>query len=618
MATVDNSTQVVTSTESGTGWSVDVTNANLDPLLTLKDFIVRFDNVVQNNVDFTKTSQTIITYNGSAIPSSTVTIQRDTPNERVKCLTFGDRLQSAEYEAEFNRVHKLINENELSKEVRVTLADTTPGTLEEKTDAGADIALTVLNPGANEQLRISYTGAAVGDPHVDINSTGTSANAVGADAIAIGVDSVADGTDSIVIGNTAITDNADYAVERSLVIGSSSSIDPPADVTLTGTVTLNATTAVVGAGTLFTTELVSGNLITVSGQERTVNVITDNLNLTVTSPFGVSGSGLTIELTEGDSCNDSVVIGSNITHIRGDDSVLIGNGASGGGGRSTAIGLNAFANNSSFALGENTNAQASSSIAIGGDATATGASGIAIGNNSQAGAGPTSLAIGVNSVSSGAETVALGPFTLAAVIGGVAIGDGAISTETHAIAIGESASATETDTIAIGFDADVNDSTGITLRSVAIGFESSVTGTASDAVALGASANVTANNSIQLGTGTNSTTSTLQFLGNTLANANGLVNHLINQDITSGIDITVTPGVSNDRLFVTPTANINLILLTAGATNTTHFTFVNLDPGSFNIDIKIDLVGNPTELVLGGGITNISVGYTGTDYRFYG
>jgi hypothetical protein len=59
--------------------------------------------------------------------------------------------------------------------------------------------------------------------------------------------------------------------------------------TMTGTHTLNATTAVVGSGTSYTTEVAVGDLITINGEQKEIATITDNLNLTVTSAFAGSG-----------------------------------------------------------------------------------------------------------------------------------------------------------------------------------------------------------------------------------------------------------------------------------------------------------------------------------------
>jgi hypothetical protein len=63
---------------------------------------------------------------------------------------------------------------------------------------------------------------------------------------------------------------------------------------VTGTVTINGTVNVVGVGTSFTTELVSGQLVTVSGQTRKVNTITDNTHFSTTSAFSGSASGQTM------------------------------------------------------------------------------------------------------------------------------------------------------------------------------------------------------------------------------------------------------------------------------------------------------------------------------------
>lgn len=55
--------------------------------------------------------------------------------------------------------------------------------------------------------------------------------------------------------------------------------------TLTGTAALDDTVNVVGTGTAFLTEVVSGDSITIAGETRVVDVVTDNTNLTVTVAF---------------------------------------------------------------------------------------------------------------------------------------------------------------------------------------------------------------------------------------------------------------------------------------------------------------------------------------------
>jgi len=80
---------------------------------------------------------------------------------------------------------------------------------------------------------------------------------------------------------------AGYAEYNTEVIGASS--------TLTGTVAVNkSSTAVVGTGTAFTTELAVGDLIKIVAEIFTVSVITDDTNLTLDSAYkGANASGVT-------------------------------------------------------------------------------------------------------------------------------------------------------------------------------------------------------------------------------------------------------------------------------------------------------------------------------------
>lgn len=622
MATVDNSTAVVTSTESGTGWSIDVTACNLDPDLTLKDFTVRFDGAIQNNVDFTKTSVTVLTYNGVALGSPTeVVITRNTPNDRVFCVTYGDRFQSATYEAEFNRVHKLINENEIggADNVKVSADDTTPGTLDTKLAEGNDITFTVLNPGGNEQLRIDAALAVTGEPYVDINSVGTLP--------------VAAGTDSIVIGNASFTDATDFPVNNSIVIGNGSIIDPTpgtgadsSDSIAIGTnasVTDGLTSIAIGDNTSVTgnTGIALGSGVAITANDCIA--IGDGVVASATDAIAIGDSTVcngedSIAMGEGTDIQSDfcVGIGDGVSiPVSSDESVAIGNSVVCNGTRSVAIGdiCNVVAN-SAVAIGRNTDVIQGGGVSIGLDAQCNGVSSIAMGAGAQINTNSDrGIAIGNDSrINSSLDAIAIGHDAITNSLGSICIGNGA------------TIAATSPRTIAIGDNADIG---------------------------------VGVNDACQIGTGTNSTNNSLQFLGvpiynsfaiQTRANAGAPATavadgsiyvdntndefyfrsggawitpsgtKLTNQDITSGVDITVTPGVSNDRLFITPTANINLILLTAGATNETFFTFVNLDPGSFSIDIKIDLVGNPTILTLSGGLNNVNTGYSGTDYRFWG
>ncbi len=72
-----------------------------------------------------------------------------------------------------------------------------------------------------------------------------------------------------------------------------------ANTVLTGTIDATASTAVIGVGTLFTTELVVGDYILVTGETRRVTVITDALNLTVDTAFTDTLNDTTPEIVKG-------------------------------------------------------------------------------------------------------------------------------------------------------------------------------------------------------------------------------------------------------------------------------------------------------------------------------
>lgn len=93
---------------------MDVTPCNLSPDITVKDFKVLFDGVVQAIANFTKNSQTQITYTGGIIASTTVVVQRDTPITRVAELEYRTRISTVNWEAEFNRIHRVLNEYEVN------------------------------------------------------------------------------------------------------------------------------------------------------------------------------------------------------------------------------------------------------------------------------------------------------------------------------------------------------------------------------------------------------------------------------------------------------------------------------------------------------------------------
>ena len=91
-------------TRSGTGWTVDVTNCNLLSDLSIKDFVMLIEGTAEPNANITKTSQTVLTYNGSSISSSTVEVRRLTPENRFQDINFTDTFSSTVFNEEIDRL----------------------------------------------------------------------------------------------------------------------------------------------------------------------------------------------------------------------------------------------------------------------------------------------------------------------------------------------------------------------------------------------------------------------------------------------------------------------------------------------------------------------------------
>lgn len=104
-------TSQAVSTKVGTGWTMDVTDCGLDLNTSIKDFIVYFGGVLQDNANFTKNSAVQIQYNGSAIGSTIVTVQRKTPiTARASNPSFKSTISLSDWNNEFNRIYNRLNE----------------------------------------------------------------------------------------------------------------------------------------------------------------------------------------------------------------------------------------------------------------------------------------------------------------------------------------------------------------------------------------------------------------------------------------------------------------------------------------------------------------------------
>jgi len=90
-----------------------------------------------------------------------------------------------------------------------------------------------------------------------------------------------------------------------------------ASATLTGTADPTASTALVGSGTTFTTELGEENVITINGETRTVVTITDNTHLTVDLAFTDTAAA---SITRETAASTGSVAGNSIINYGDEDS----------------------------------------------------------------------------------------------------------------------------------------------------------------------------------------------------------------------------------------------------------------------------------------------------------
>lgn len=105
----------VTVSRSGTGWTVDVTACNLSINTAEKDIQVFHNGAAANIGDYTKTTPTLLTYGGTSLGASTVIeVHRFTDFGPLTIVGYADRLSSSGYNAELDRLHRIIAEGRLN------------------------------------------------------------------------------------------------------------------------------------------------------------------------------------------------------------------------------------------------------------------------------------------------------------------------------------------------------------------------------------------------------------------------------------------------------------------------------------------------------------------------
>ncbi len=61
----------ISTTRTGTGWTLDVTSLGLSTNLGVKDFLIQVAGVTSSNTNFTKTSAVLLTYTGTSLGTNT-------------------------------------------------------------------------------------------------------------------------------------------------------------------------------------------------------------------------------------------------------------------------------------------------------------------------------------------------------------------------------------------------------------------------------------------------------------------------------------------------------------------------------------------------------------------
>lgn len=128
----DNTTQATIVASSGTGFVINVAACNLLPSVAVKDFEVFDDGLLMNNADWTKLNQVQLQYSGTAIPASTLTVRRKTLVQRVQELVYASRLNTPNYEAELNTIHRILNDFRSAN----TFSSVPPGVIDAAYGAG--------------------------------------------------------------------------------------------------------------------------------------------------------------------------------------------------------------------------------------------------------------------------------------------------------------------------------------------------------------------------------------------------------------------------------------------------------------------------------------------------
>lgn len=94
----------ISTTRTGTGWTLDVTSLGLSTDLGTKDFFIQVAGVTSPNTNFTKTSAVLLTYVGASLGANTpIKAFRDSPL-LVTDLVYGEINTSLGLNTRFSQV----------------------------------------------------------------------------------------------------------------------------------------------------------------------------------------------------------------------------------------------------------------------------------------------------------------------------------------------------------------------------------------------------------------------------------------------------------------------------------------------------------------------------------
>jgi hypothetical protein len=100
----------ISTTRTGTGWTIDVTSLALSSDLGYKDFYVKVSGVASPLTNYTKTSAVLLTYGGVALGSNTpVVVYRDS-SRLVDDLVFSDVNSSSGLNSRFTQIEKVLED----------------------------------------------------------------------------------------------------------------------------------------------------------------------------------------------------------------------------------------------------------------------------------------------------------------------------------------------------------------------------------------------------------------------------------------------------------------------------------------------------------------------------